>query len=141
MMLAAAGTRLDGEDVFLPAAGKALPPGAKDDFAIRFHLHPSVKANRLTDGHGVMLMLANREVWTFDAHEDMVELEESVFLAGPEGPRRTTQIVIYGNARSIPRVHWTFSTLSATQAAARRARAEAPDAARPPDTDEPELPL
>lgn len=141
MMLAASGTRLDGEDVFLPLAGKALPPGAKDDFAIRFHLHPSVKANRLTDGHGVMLMLANREVWTFDAHEDMVELEESVFLAGPEGPRRTTQIVIYGNARSIPRVHWTFSALSATQAAARRARAEAPEAAGPPDTDEPELPL
>ncbi|MBV6489244.1 MAG: heparinase II/III family protein [Pseudorhodoplanes sp.] len=141
IMLAASGTRLDGEDTFVPVSGKTLPPGSKDDFAIRFHLHPSVKANRLTDGHGVMLMLANREAWTFDAHEDMVELEESVFLAGPEGPRRTTQIVIYGNARSIPRVHWTFSTLSATQAAARRTKAEAAETAHKPDTDEPELPL
>ena len=72
-----------------------------DEFAVRFHLHPAVKANRLTDGHGVMLMLPNREVWTFNAYEDRVELEESVYLAGTDGPRRTVQIVIYGRARKI----------------------------------------
>ena len=78
---------------------------------MRFHLHPSIKANRLTDGHGVMLMLPNREVWTFDAHEDRVELEESVFLAGSDGPRRTVQIVIHGHARQVRRVHWTFASI------------------------------
>ena len=57
-----------------------------------------------------MLMLPNRDVWTFDAHEDRVELEESVFLAGSDGPRRTVQIVIHGHARQVPRVHWTFRT-------------------------------
>ena len=31
---------------------------------------PSVKANRLTDGHGAMLMLPNKDVWTFNAYED-----------------------------------------------------------------------
>jgi len=108
LMLTAGTRRLDGEDAFLPAQGKALPQGAKDEFAIRFHLHPAIKANRLTDGHGVMLMLPNREVWNFDAHEDRVELEESVYLAGAEGPRRTLQIVIYGRARQVPRVHWTL---------------------------------
>ena len=46
-----------------------------------------------------MLMLPNKEVWTFNAYEDRVELEESVYLAGPDGPRRTVQIVIYGRAR------------------------------------------
>ena len=70
----------------MPTKGSVLPAGTQDDFAVRFHLHPSIKANRLTDGHGVMLMLPNREVWTFDAHEDRVELEESVFLAGPGRP-------------------------------------------------------
>ena len=59
------------------------------EFAVRFHLHPSVKANELTDGHGAMLLLPNKEVWTFNAYEDRVELEESVYLAGPDGPRRT----------------------------------------------------
>jgi uncharacterized heparinase superfamily protein len=127
----------------MPTTGNTLAPGAQDDFAVRFHLHPSIKANRLTDGHGVMLMLPNREVWTFDAHEDRVELEESVFLAGPDGPRRTVQIVIHGHARAVPRVHWTFSNVNAAQAAARR-RSEPAAPTLPlnkPQTDEPELPL
>lgn len=140
LMLSAGGLRIDGEDVFLPTSGEVLPAGAQDDFAVRFHLHPSVKANRLTDGHSVMLMLPNKDVWTFDAHEDRVELEESVFLAGPDGPRRTTQIVIYGHARQVPRVHWTFYHASASPAGTRRVRTDAPVAPRP-ETDEPELPL
>ena len=143
LMIASDGMRLDGEDVFMPTIGDTLPPGAQDDFAVRFHLHPSIKASRLTDGHGVMLMLPNRDVWTFDAHEDRVELEESVFLAGPDGPRRTVQIVIHGRAREVPRVHWTFSNVNAAQAAARR-RTEPAAPTLPlnkPKTDEPELPL
>ena len=141
LMLSAGGNRLDGEDVFVPVKGGVLPAGTQDDFAVRFHLHPSVKASRLTDGHGVMLMLPNREVWTFDAHEDRVELEESVFLAGPDGPRRTVQIVIHGHARQVPRVHWTISN-NATQAAARRKAEAAPTLPLDkPQTNEPELPL
>ncbi len=100
--------RLDGEDRFLPAHGDKLPSGRGDAFAIRFHLHPAVKANRLSDGHGAMLMLPNREVWTFGAYEDTIDIEESVYLAGREGPRRTLQLVIYGRARKVPHVRWTF---------------------------------
>jgi uncharacterized heparinase superfamily protein len=140
LMLSAGGNRLDGEDVFVPTKGHVLPAGTQDDFAVRFHLHPSVKANRLTDGHGVMLMLPNREVWTFDAHEDRVELEESVFLAGRDGPRRTVQIVIHGHARQVPRVHWTISN-NAAAAARRRAEAAPTLPLDKPQTDEPELPL
>jgi hypothetical protein len=79
-------------------------------------------------------------VWTFDAHEDRVELEESVFLAGSDGPRRTVQIVIQGHARSVPRVHWSFAHMSASQAAAKRKPA---DTGEPSSaiSDEPELPL
>jgi uncharacterized heparinase superfamily protein len=101
------GRRLDGEDLFFPSGG-AQPTSTHDEFAVRFHLHPSIKANRLTDGHGVMLVTSNKEVWTFSAYEDRVELEESVYLAGTDGPRRTVQIVVYGRARDVPRVRWTF---------------------------------
>ena len=80
---------------------------------MRFHLHPSVKATRLNDGHGVMLMTANKEVWTFSAPDDRVDLEDGVYLAGSDGPRRTLQIVIHGNARHAPRVVWTFQQTSA----------------------------
>ena len=85
--------------LFLPSQGEAVPTGS-DSFAVRFHLHPSIKANRLTDSHGAMLMLPNKEVWTFNAYDDHIDLEESVYLAGPDGPRRTMQIVIYGRARN-----------------------------------------
>jgi len=106
------GHRLDGEDAFIPAKGDLLPQNRPDAFALRFHLHPSVKASRLTDGRGVMLVLPNREAWTFNAYEDRVELEESIYLSAPEGSRRTQQIVIVGRARKIPRIHWSFVHIS-----------------------------
>jgi uncharacterized heparinase superfamily protein len=102
------GNRLDGEDVFLAANGDALPPDAEDHFAVRFHLHPGTRANPFPDGRGVVLMLPNRDVWHLMAHDDVVAVEESVYLAGQDGPRRTTQIVIYGQARTAPRVPWTL---------------------------------
>ena len=79
-----------------------------------------------------MLVLPNREVWTFEALDDRVDLEDSVFLAGNDGPRRTAQIVIQQNAREAPNVRWSFvrSTASVTATNARR------NARR-----EPELPL
>jgi uncharacterized heparinase superfamily protein len=132
LMLSSDGRRLDGEDSFTPARGE-LVPAERDQFAVRFHLHPSVKANRLSDGHGAMLAMPNREVWTFSAYGDRVEIEESVYLAGPDGPRRTVQLVIYGRARNVPRVRWTFASHAAQPSGsggARRGRA-----------DEPQLPL
>jgi uncharacterized heparinase superfamily protein len=124
IMLAADGSRLDGEDVFSPDNGEIS--AEHDQFALRFHLHPSVKANRLQDSHGAMLTLPNKEVWTFSAYEDRIELEESVYLAGNDGPRRTLQIVIYGRARKVARVQWTFSMIAASPLAPRRGRGEEP---------------
>jgi uncharacterized heparinase superfamily protein len=127
LKLASEGNRADGEDLFVAADGDAISARVPDEFAIRFHLHPSIKANKLTDGKGIMLMLPNREVWTFTAHEDRVELEESVYLAGSDGPRRTVQIVIYGRARKIPRVHWTFTYVASSGSSAGRRRGEEPE--------------
>ncbi len=124
------GSRIDGEDLFTSGDGDIIPQNAPDEFAVRFHLHPSVSANKLTDGHGAMLMLPNRDVWTFSAYEDRVEIEESVYLSGPDGPRKSTQMVIYGRARKVPRVYWTFVYMESQGGAITRRRG-----------DEPELPL
>jgi uncharacterized heparinase superfamily protein len=134
LKLAADGARLDGEDIFLDADGATQVTASQDAFALRFHLHPAVKATRLTDGRGVMLMTANKEVWTFHAHEDRVELEESVYLASSEGARRTLQIVIHGNARSASRVLWTLLQVGSAGAASAQASRRVRD-------DEPQLPL
>ncbi len=127
LKLAADGSRVDGEDLFMPVDGDLLPAHVQDEFAVRFHLHPAVKANKLGDGHGVMLMLPNREAWTFNAYEDRVELEESVYLAGTDGPRRTVQIVIAGRARKVPRVHWSFAHVTPAGGGRGRARGEEPE--------------
>jgi uncharacterized heparinase superfamily protein len=131
LVLSADGRRLDGEDLFRPAKGEVLPAD-RDAFAARFHLHPTVKANRLADGRSVMLQMPNKEVWIFNAYEDRVDIEESVYLAGPDGPRRTVQLVIYGRARKVMRVQWTFAphATQGSSAGARRTR-----------DDEPQLPL
>jgi len=124
------GRVLDGEDSFTPADGPSLPVGKGDEFAIRFHLHPSIKANRLSDGRGVILLLPDKELWTFNTYGAAIQIEESVFLSGSDGPRRTVQIVIYGHARETSKVRWTF-----------RHTPPAPPGTRPERADEPELPL
>jgi uncharacterized heparinase superfamily protein len=131
LMIAHDGSRLDGEDTLLPAQGGRMKD-TDTDYALRFHLHPSVKASRLSDARGVMLVLPNRDVWTFEALDDKVDLEDSVFLAGTDGPRRTAQIVIQQDSRHASSIRWSFvrSTASASATTARR------NAHR-----EPELPL
>jgi uncharacterized heparinase superfamily protein len=128
--LSADGRTLDGEDNFLPSDGNSFPPRAADEFAIRFHLHPAIKASRLSDGRGVILLLPDREVWTFATLANAVEIEESVFLAGTDGPRRAVQIVIYGHAREHAKVKWSFGHTPPV-----------PPGTRPVRADEPELPL
>ena len=131
LMVAHDGSRLDGEDTVSPAPGGRTRAN-QTDYAVRFHLHPSVKASRLSDARGVMLVLPNRDVWTFEALDDKVELEDSVFLAGNDGPRRTAQIVIRQDLRQASSIRWSFVrsvTSPATTSARRNARPE------------PELPL
>ena len=128
--LSADGRTLDGEDSFTAAAGNTLSERAGDEYAIRFHLHPAIKASRLADGRGVILLLSDRELWTFATLADAVQIEESVYLAGTDGPRRTVQIVIYGHVASQPAVRWSF-----------RHTPPATPGARPDRAYEPELPL
>ena len=107
-LLAKDGSRLDGEDVFLPADGQEISRHSRDSFAIRFHLHPNVKASRLADGCTVLLVLPRQESWLFSAPDIQVRVEESVFLPASDGPRRTSQIAIAGEVRQTPRIVWTL---------------------------------
>jgi uncharacterized heparinase superfamily protein len=134
LVLATDGTRLEGEDLFLAADGSPQVRTTRDRYAVRFHLHPLIKATRLSDGHGVLLMTPNKEVWTFSVAELQVEIEDSVYLAGNDGPRRTLQMVIHGNARRAPRVVWTFRQTN-------QANVPAPTASRRVRSEEPKLQL
>jgi uncharacterized heparinase superfamily protein len=124
LMVAQDGSRIDGEDTLSPTPGARIK-GTETDYALRFHLHPSVKASRLSDGRGVMLVLPSRDVWTFEALDDKVEVEDSVFLAGNDGPRRTAQIVVRQDSRNAPSVRWSFVRSAAAAVPATPARRNA----------------
>jgi uncharacterized heparinase superfamily protein len=111
LYLSASGDDFRGEDrlVCEPAGGPALN-GLP--YALRFHLHPSVKATLSKDGETVMLILANRTAWRFAAKGCVIDLADSVYLAGLPQPRRTQQIVLKGVIGRHDRVNWAFKRLA-----------------------------
>lgn len=115
LTLSADGARLSGEDVF-----RTEGPAPDAPVALRFHLHPSVKASARQDGQGVVLALPSGAGWSFAAPGFAVTLEESVHLADADGPRRCDQIVVAATVRGAPRLSWILERLPA-DAPARRA--------------------
>ncbi len=102
LRLAPTGTRLEGEDAF------AVEGAARPAIAIRFHLHPHVRAGLDESGRGVTLVLPGGETWRFEAEGLPAGLEESVFVAMADGGRRSEQIVLRPAAESAGGVRWRF---------------------------------
>jgi uncharacterized heparinase superfamily protein len=120
LFLAADGGDLRGEDgLFRPVDDG--PPEDVDQryrFAIRFHLHPGVKASLARDGMSALLVLGNGDGWRFRTDGGPIRIERSVYLAAGGHPKRTSQIVVQGEAepfgageRPPNRVRWAFQRL------------------------------
>lgn len=120
IFLAADGGDLRGED----ALSRPIEDGAPDDvdtrwrFAIRFHLHPSVRASLARDSMSVLLVQESGAGWRFRSDGGPIRLERSVYLAAGAPPQRATQIVVQGEAepfgagdRPPNRVRWAFQRL------------------------------
>jgi uncharacterized heparinase superfamily protein len=113
----AIGPLLHGRDIFLSADGGDLRgedsfahAGAPQRrlFAIRFHLHPSVKATLAKGSGHVMLQLPDKAGWRFSVRGAGLALEESVYLGSASGVRKSEQIVLRGDAASTAKVNWAF---------------------------------
>ncbi|MHB2168403.1 heparinase II/III family protein [Alsobacter sp. R-9] len=105
LVLEADGRRLLGEDrLIVTHQGR----GVDDTYAVRFHLHPSVRASRAADGVSVYLDLPDGRTWIFRAGGLPTVLEESIFFATPDGARATEQIVVAGGFRAQEAVSWSF---------------------------------
>ena len=107
LRLAESGVGLSGEDRIV-RAGKTAPPSGRQ-LAVRFHLHPGVRAEPGEGGTQVFLTLPSGEEWRFEADQRPIELEESIFFAAPGGPRPTVQIVLRENLVEDQRISWSFS--------------------------------
>ncbi len=102
--LSADGTVLDGIDTLNPV-GNVNP---QHQYAIRFHLHPGVRASRTRDGAAVIIVCRDGEAWEFAAHGRQIALEESIYLSDVYGHRPADQIVVAGSLLDDPTVGWQF---------------------------------
>jgi uncharacterized heparinase superfamily protein len=114
------GGDLRGED----ALYRPVEDGPPEDvdrrlrFAIRFHLHPDVRASLSRDNMSALLVQPNGDGWRFRTDGGPLTLERSVYLAAGAPPQRSQQIVIFGEAESYGagdkppnRVRWAFQRL------------------------------
>jgi uncharacterized heparinase superfamily protein len=119
LRLSTDGRTLEGEDMLttLTPEDQAAMGRALDEkgwlgvaYALRFHLHPDVRAEALEDGT-IGLALRSGESWIFAAEGDgELALDRSVYLErGRLRPREAQQIVLSGRAiRPQTRLRWTL---------------------------------
>jgi uncharacterized heparinase superfamily protein len=105
VLVFASGARVEGSDRLSPAGRGPVTDAA---YAIRFHLHPCIRAGRIDNGLGVLLVAPDGEQWTFHAGGLPIDIEESAFFAVPDRARATHQLVVRGGAASQPEVNWVF---------------------------------
>lgn len=96
-----------GEDI----RGEDLVEGREPQpFAVRFHLHPAVKASVQGEGEAVVMRLPGGGVWQLRADGAPLVLEESVYLGGNEA-KRTEQVVLASRADQPQQVRWAFTRM------------------------------
>jgi uncharacterized heparinase superfamily protein len=104
LFLSAAGDDLRGEDTLEGSGHRKL--------AVRFHLHPDVKASAVQGGASVLLRTASGLGWRMRASGGVTTLQESAYLGGGEA-RRSDQIVISAATRGEgAQIKWAFSRVS-----------------------------
>jgi len=96
------GGDIRGEDRLVPQGTQSTSYG----FAVRFHLHPSVKVLRA--GKGVVLTLPSGATWRFGT-DGALDIAESVYLGQANQVRKSQQIVLAGHSASEPvSVKWAL---------------------------------
>jgi uncharacterized heparinase superfamily protein len=96
-----------GEDTLTSAIGVCSRPV---DVAIRFHVHPRVLVSLVQGGEEALLRLPSGIGWRFTHNGAALALEDSVYLGEGTRPRKTKQLVIYGQvAEEQLKIKWRVS--------------------------------
>lgn len=105
LWLAANGNDLRGEDT--------LTGERQHKFAVRFHLHPTVKVSMAQDAQSVLLRTPSGAGWRLRASGGVIDIQESVYLGVRGETRRTSQVVITGATQpGATQVKWAFARLN-----------------------------
>ena len=109
IVLRRSGNTLLGEDRLVPAPGSN--PAGPRPYAVRFHLHPSVRAQPLAGRPAVLLILPDDDRWLFETQEGAVMVEESVLFAVGQGAQPTLQLVLHGTVPDAATRNWSFARI------------------------------
>ena len=102
------GSDIRGEDKLTPRDATT----AARRFVIRFHLHPTVKVTRMSDGRAAVLTLPSGATWRLGS-DAQLEITDSVYLAAGDAIRKTHQIVIAGETGPEPAaVKWAIKKIA-----------------------------
>lgn len=112
LFLSIDGERLEGEDTILES-GRKVTNALLARYAIRFHLHPSVRTQLREDRQAVDLFTPSGQIWTFESEGYEIDIEESIFFAGSHGVGKTEQIVIHASRRDEGPINWSLVKASA----------------------------
>lgn len=109
------GNRLLGQEWFTGPNKSDMRYTTKDKLALRFHLHPDIKASLSANGETCLMETREGEQWRFDCPGFKVELAESIFFAGLPAPKPTWQIVIHTKAYDNPEINWALQKIQAKE--------------------------
>jgi uncharacterized heparinase superfamily protein len=116
ILVAPNGLLISSEDKLSAPVGLKSPEGdlIAGAYAIRFHLHPSVRASMAADGQSALLTLKNGETWKIGSNAPETKIEESFFIADARGPQATSQVVLAGfvGEASEVRIVWTIERMT-----------------------------
>jgi len=115
ILVAPDGLLVSGEDRLSAPAGLKSPEGdpMAGYYAIRFHLHPALRATMAADGGSAVLTLRNGEAWKISSDAPETKTEESFFIADARGAQPASQVVLTGamGEASDLRIAWTIARL------------------------------
>lgn len=110
------GNRLLGQEWFSDPNKGNIKYTTKDNIALRFHLHPNIKASLASNSETCLLETLEGEQWRFDCPGFKVELVESIFFATLPRPRTAWQMVIHTKAYDKPEINWALQKIQAKEA-------------------------
>lgn len=106
------GKSLSGLDILEAPAGASKKSPAGLDADIRFHIHPSVQLEQLSDG-SILLNTHDGDRWIFNATVKP-KIEQDIFFADVLGTRRSEQICVSFNSSEHHRIAWILKAVEAT---------------------------
>lgn len=108
---AAGGGDIRGEDTLMQVERRRKQGR---EFAVRFHLHPSVECMMTEDRDAALLRLPSGAVWRLRAAGAALGVNESVYAGDGATRRRASQVVLTGPVQEATTVKWALHPLKRT---------------------------